>query len=92
MIHRLPLFKEAAPDSLQKLRQYGKIQEFPRGSLIIRAKEPLENIYIQIEGKSIVYNLTHTGKRKILFIFGHGALLNEHVLNELNSATYGETI
>ncbi len=92
MIHRLPLFKEAAPDSLQKLRQYGKIQEFPRGSLIIRAKEPLENIYIQIEGKSIVYNLTHTGKRKILFIFGHGALLNEHVLNEHNSATYCETI
>ena len=68
------------------------MQEFPRGSLVIRAKEPLEYIYIQIEGKSIVYNLTHTGKRKILFIFGHGALLNEHVLNEHNSATYCETI
>ncbi len=92
MTEGLALFKEVAPDTLQKLRKYGKIQEFPKGSLIIRAKEPLEQIYIQIDGKSIVYNLTHTGNRKILFIFGRGALLNEHVLNEHHSATYCETI
>ncbi len=92
MTEGLALFKEMAPDTLQKLRKYGKIQEFPKGSLIIRAKEPLEQIYIQIDGKSIVYNLTHTGNRKILFIFGRGALLNEHVLNEHHSATYCETI
>ena len=92
MTEGLALFKEVAPDTLQKLRKYGKIQEFPKGSLIIRAKEPLEQIYIQIDGTSIVYNLTHTGNRKILFIFGRGALLNEHVLNEHHSATYCETI
>ena len=92
MTEGLALFKEMAPDTLQNLRKYGKIQEFPKGSLIIRAKEPLEQIYIQIDGKSIVYNLTHTGNRKILFIFGRGALLNEHVLNEHHSATYCETI
>lgn len=92
MTEGLALFKEVAPDTLQKLRKYGKIQEFPKGSLIIRAKEPLEQIYIQIDGMSIVYNLTHTGNRKILFIFGRGALLNEHVLNEHHSATYCETI
>lgn len=92
MTEGLALFKEVAPDTLQKLRKYGKIQEFPKGSLIIRSKEPLEYIYIQLDGKSIVYNLTHTGKRKILFIFGRGALLNEHVLNEHHSATYCETI
>lgn len=92
MTEGLALFKEVASDTLQKLRKYGKIQEFPKGSLIIRAKEPLEQIYIQIDGKSIVYNLTHTGNRKILFIFGRGALLNEHVLNEHHSATYCETI
>ena len=92
MTEGLALFKEVAPDTLQKLRKYGKIQEFPKGSLIIRAKEPLEQIYIQIDGKSIVYNLTHTGNRTILFIFGRGALLNEHVLNEHHSATYCETI
>ncbi len=92
MIEEFPLLKETAPDTLRKLRKFGKVQEFPKGSLVIRAKEPLEYIYIQIDGKSIVYNLTHTGKRKILFVFGHGALLNEHVLNEHNSAMYCETI
>lgn len=92
MIEGLSLLKEAEPDTLERIREYGKAQEFPKGSLVIRAKEPLEYVYIQLEGKSIVYNLTHTGKRKILFIFGHGALLNEHVLNEHHSATYCETI
>lgn len=91
-IERFALLKEAAPDTLRKFGEYGKVQEFPKGRLVIRAKEALEYIYIQIEGKSMIYNLTHTGKRKILFIFGHGALLNEHVLNEHDSATYCETI
>lgn len=88
----LLLLKGAAPETLLQLKKYGKIQEFPKGSVIIRAKEPLEYIYIQLEGKSIIYNLTHTGRRKILFIFGSGALLNEHVLNEHTSAMYCETI
>lgn len=91
-VEGLSILKEAAPETLLKLRQYGKVQEFSKNSLVIRAKEPLKYIYIQMSGKSIVYNLTHTGRRKILFIFGSGALLNEHVLNEHDSAMYCETI
>ncbi|MDO4313537.1 MAG: Crp/Fnr family transcriptional regulator, partial [Eubacteriales bacterium] len=63
-----------------------------KGRLLIRAKEPQKYIYIQLKGKSIVYNLTHMGKRKILFIFGPGMLLNDHVFNEHDSAIYCETI
>lgn len=91
-VEGLSILKEAAPETLLKLKQYGKVQEFSKNSLVIRAKEPLKYIYIQMSGKSIVYNLTHTGRRKILFIFGSGALLNEHVLNEHDSAMYCETI
>lgn len=89
---KLSLFKNVSPDTLDRLMQYGRVKEYPKGIILIRAKEPQKYIYIQIKGKSIVYNLTHTGKRKILFVFGSGMLLNDHVLNEHDSAMYCETI
>lgn len=92
VMRSLALFKNVSPDTLDMLVRYGKIKEYPKGSILIRAKESQKYIYIQVRGKSIVYNLTHTGKRKVLFIFGPGMLLNDHVLNEHPSAIYCETI
>lgn len=91
-MQKLPLFQNVSTDTLDMLRRYGKVEECPKGRILFRAKEPQEYIYIQMEGKSIVYNLTHTGKRKILFIFGQGALLNDHIFYEYNAAVYCETI
>ena len=88
----LALFQGVKPDTLEWLFKEGRTEHFPKGSIMIRAKEPLKSVYIQISGKSIVYNLTHTGKRKIIFIFGSGALLNEHVLNFHDSSLFCETI
>ena len=88
----LALFQGVKPDTLEWLFKEGRTEHFPRGSIMIRAKEPLKSVYIQVSGKSIVYNLTHLGKRKIIFIFGPGALLNEHVLNFHDSSLFCETI
>ncbi len=88
----LALFQGVKPDTLEWLFKEGRTEHFPRGSIMIRAKEPLKSVYIQVSGKSIVYNLTHLGKRKIIFIFGRGALLNKHVLNFHDSSLFCETI
>ena len=40
----------------------------------------------------MIYNLTHSGKRKILFVLGEGELLNEHVMNSHTPSMYCETI
>lgn len=92
LLLRLGVFENVPEVTLEKLWNRGKVERCAKGRIIIRAKEALETIYIQLSGKSIVYNLTHTGKRKILFVFGAGMLLNEHVLNEHDSAMYCETI
>jgi CRP-like cAMP-binding protein len=57
----------------------GEIKEQKKGTILIRNKETDSRVYIQLSGKSMIYNLTHEGKRKILFIFGEGVLLNEHI-------------
>lgn len=88
----MALFQGVSPATLDRLWQEGRTEVFPKGSMIIHAKEPLKSVYIQISGKSIIYNLTHAGKRKIIFIFGPGALLNEHVLNFHDASLFCETI
>lgn len=88
----LALFQGVGRNTLERLWQEGRTECFPKGSIIIRAKEPLKSVYVQLSGKSMIYNLTHLGKRKIIFIFGPGALLNEHVLNFHDSSVFCETI
>ena len=87
-----PLFQGVSPETLSLLEQCGRVRALVKGELIIQARQPQQDIYIQMSGKSMVYNLTHSGTRKILFIFGSGALLNEHVFNRNDAGTYCEAI
>lgn len=86
------LFQAVPLETLERLEQCGRVRALVKGELIIRAHQPQQDIYIQMSGKSMVYTLTHTGNRKILFILGSGALLNEHVLNRNSTSTYVEAI
>ena len=60
--------------------------------MIYRAKEPVKKICFQLQGKSILYNVTHSGSRKIIFVLGQGELLNDHVLNIHESSLFCEAI
>ncbi len=86
------LFQGVSPDTLDRLERCGRVRALAKGDLIIQARQPQEDVYIQMDGKSMLYNLTHTGNRKILFILGPGSLLNEHVLNLNDTSTYCEAI
>lgn len=86
------LFQGVPSETLERLEQCGRVRALAKGELIIQARQPQQDVYIQMSGKSMAYNLTHTGNRKILFIFGPGALLNEHVLNFSDASTYCEAI
>lgn len=91
-LSRLDIFAHVSQETQDVLWSRGRVEIFPRDSVIMRAREPLKVVCIQLTGKSIIYNLTHTGKRKIIFIFGPGALLNEHVLNFHDASLFCETI
>lgn len=91
-VNQLEIFKGIDPKTMEKLTKAGTIQDVSKGTLLMRAREPVSMVYFQLTGKSVIYNLTHDGKRKILFIFGHGVLLNEHLFNNHTSSTYCETM
>ena len=91
-VNQLEIFKGIDPKTMEKLTKIGTIQDVSKGTLLMRAREPVSMVYFQLTGKSVIYNLTHDGKRKILFIFGHGVLLNEHLFNNHTSSTYCETM
>lgn len=91
-VNHLKFFEGIDPKTAEALVKCGKIVEVPKGTLLMRARESVDYIYFQLTGKSIIYNLTNDGKRKILFVFGYGSLLNEHLFNNHTSSTYCETI
>lgn len=92
LLIEMPLFHDVAPETVEYLWRVGKVREYPKGTFLVRGKEMVSDVYIQISGKSIQYNLTLNGKRKILFIFGKDTLLNESVLNHHATSIYCETI
>lgn len=91
-LYQQQLLQDVKPDTIEKLWRCGQVKELSKGCVIMRAKENIEYICIQLSGKSIIYNMTHHGNRKIIFILGKGALLNEDVLNDHVASLYCETI
>lgn len=85
-------FQGISRETLDFLWEEGRVEEFEKGCVIFRAGERPAWVYIQLTGKSMIYNLTHEGRRKIIFIFGSGILLNEHVENSRDSSCYCEMI
>ena len=88
----IKLFESIKRETFECIVEKGKVVDIEKGKVFFRAQEPTAFICIQLEGKSIIYNLTHDGKRKILFICGRGMLLNEHIYNERTTSMYCEAI
>lgn len=91
-LNKIEIFNNLSSTTMERLSKCGKIQEVPKGTLLIRARESVGSVYFQLSGKSIIYNLNYDGKRKILFIFGKGKMLNEHVFNDMTPSVYCEIL
>lgn len=91
-LYQQGFLRDVRPDTIEKLWHSGQVKEFAKGCIIMRAKENIDYVCIQLSGKSMIYNMTYHGNRKIIFILGKGALLNEDVLNDHRASLYCETI
>lgn len=91
-LNQIKGFEHISPKTKEKLIEKGIFQKVSKGTVLIRPHDPVTTVFFQLTGKSIIYNLTHSGKRKILFVFGMGELLNDHVLNNCDSFLYCEII
>lgn len=76
----LELFADVPSATLDALWKAGRVRVLHRKHILIHAREHVGFVAVQLSGKSILYNLTHDGRRKIVFILGRGAVLNEQVL------------
>lgn len=92
VLQELDFFRSLAAETLQTLRQWGQILRYPKKSILFRSGDQIQRIYFQLTGKSFIYTMTHTGQRKIHFIYGRGELLNQNTLNGGLSSTYCEML
>lgn len=92
LLRQVPFLGNVNTETLDGLWQEGHVEEYRKGSVLIKARILSETIYIQLTGKSAIYNLTHLGERKVIFIFGKGILLNDHVMSDHAPSVYCETL
>lgn len=86
-----PFLNISASDTLLRFLELSRVLSLPRGKLCLRAHEPNDPIFFLLEGKAAVYNLTRCGRRKILFVFGDGSLVNESLTGAIGNI-YCETL
>lgn len=91
-LYEIESLKKVSPEILREMWQKGSVIKHPKNTIFIRAREPVSYIYFVLSGKVIIYNLTRHGKRKIIFVYGKGVLVNENVINQRYSSTFCETI
>lgn len=91
-LKKIPFLKDVKKETIEGLWIDGHVEDVRKGTALIEARSISEAIFIQLTGKSAVYNLTHSGERKVIFIFGEGVLLNDHVMNDHTPSLYCETL
>lgn len=78
-LEQFAIFEHVKKETIQKMWALGKIVTYQKDEECFRAKEEKDNIHIMLDGKAAIYNLTHTGSRKIIFYLGRGEFLDDCV-------------
>ena len=79
-------------ETIRRLYEHGTLRRYDKREFVFHAKKQTEYVYFLISGKVIEYSMTLQGKRKILFVLGEGALLNDYIFTRHTPAIYCDTI
>ena len=71
---------------LEKIKGFGIVAKYEKGSYIFRDKYPLQNVYILIQGKASISKLDSFGGQRTIFILDGITLLNEPINEKLTSS------
>lgn len=88
----MEIFQGVRQDTLRRLEKAGRLVSMKKGTVCYRANELVGNIYILMEGRAIVYNLTRGGSRKIIFVYGSGMLLNDSIVTMGKSTVFCDLV
>ena len=88
----LELFQGLPPMLLKELLNGAKWVEYPKKKNVFSAGESVRTVYVVLDGKVMLYNLTRHGNRKILFFLGRGKLLNHNICDTRPVSVFCETV
>lgn len=85
-IQATSIFENANPSSLALLASGGMLTIYKKGQHIFRDREEVGMIYIVIHGAVTLYKIDSLGEKKVIFVYGKGALLNEVLFGDLRAS------
>ena len=79
-ISLVPIFNHLEQHEMIEIVKTARMVTFPRGSIIYRAGEKSDSLYIVHEGKVKIYRLSESGKEQIIRFLQPGDFTGEHAL------------
>lgn len=92
MLKAMDIFKHIQPFTLNNLANISVTKEYKKNTVIYQAKRKINHVFFILNGKVIIYNMTHNGNRKIIFILGKGKMINFNVINNNLTSVFCESI
>jgi len=87
----LELFQDLTDETLDKLSKVMRVVNYPKKQIVFCDKDRLDEVYIGLSGKFSLYKLNDKGTKRIIFLFGKGILLNDHLRPDFPSAIHCES-
>lgn len=91
-VTNMEFFFEVPAATLQVILDNAKEETCPKKGHVFSSGMVLQNVYILLEGKVAIYNMTRQGNRKIIFILGAGKLLNYNLISDKPSSVFCEAL
>lgn len=80
-LRQFPMFQEASSDILADLEKCAVSKSFQKGEHLFLDKQPVEALYLLVEGCAALYKLDCHEDRRIIFILKRGEWVNEVILD-----------
>ncbi|WP_194192310.1 Crp/Fnr family transcriptional regulator [Clostridium chrysemydis] len=83
VINNIETFSSLSDKTKEYICNFGELLNLKRDEHVFRDKDYVDYLYILVEGKVALYKLNEHAHKKIVFILGHGEILNEVILDDL---------
>lgn len=74
------VFRDLSPKTQEVLAELAQVADLARGDHLFHDKGAMAFIYWVLEGNFTIYKLSSKGDKKVIFVMGPGACLNEEAL------------
>lgn len=86
------VLQQASSTSLETLCSCGVLKQYAKGRHLFFDKDPVDSLYIVVEGRAVLYKINAVQDKKVIFIYGPGHMLNEVMLQDLPASVNCEVL